>query len=195
MRGRAFHLIIGMAFLLADAAPMRGADRVVVSDITGARIAPLYTPGRKATVLIFITNDCPIANACAPEIERIYRAYSPKHVGFFLVYVDAALSERAAQSHHKEYRYTAPAVLDPEHRLVKAARAEVTPEAAVFSSDGRLVYHGRIDDRAVAFGQVRASPTRRDLRDTLDAYLKGRRISINHIKAVGCSIADLSHKP
>lgn len=180
------------AVLLSLAAlPSVAAARIVVSDVNGKRVAPLEVRGRKATVLVFITNDCPIANACAPEIERIYRAYAPKQVAMYLVYVDASLSAADARAHRHDYRYTCPAVLDPNHRLVKRAHARVTPEAAVFAPDGRLLYHGRIDDRAVAFGQVRSEPTRHDLRDALDAYLQGRAITNSQTTAVGCAIADL----
>lgn len=170
------------------------AERITVDTITGAKIVPLDGAKRRATVLIYITNDCPIANACAPEIERIYRAYAPKRVATYLVYVDGSLSPVEARSHHKAYGYTCPAVLDPEHRLVKAGHAVVTPEAAVFAPDGRLLYHGRIDDRAVAFGQVRAQPLRRDLRLALDALLNHRPIPRPPAPAVGCSISDLARK-
>jgi hypothetical protein len=203
-------LTTSLFLLMTSTCASLAAERIIVRDMNGARIAPLdasqanpvvppnlgasgHAAKRKATVLIFITTDCPIANASAPEIERIYRAYAPKQFGFFLVYVDASQNAAAVRKHHKEYGYTCPAVLDPEHRLVTTARATVTPEAALFSADGRLLYHGRIDDRAVAFGQVRAQPTRRDLRYTLDTYLQGKSIPVSHIKAVGCFIADLGH--
>jgi hypothetical protein len=166
----------------------------VVRDVNGHRVAPLRGAGRRATVLIFITNDCPIANAYAPEIERIYRGYAPRRIGMYLVYVDASLGAVGARAHRKAYGYTCPALLDPNHRLVAAAHARVTPEAALFSPAGRLLYHGRIDDRAVALGRVRPAPTRRDLRDALDALLAGRQIVEPNTEAVGCSIPDLGRK-
>lgn len=177
--------------LFAVSVASGAAERIVVSDLAGARVAPLDAGKRKATVLVFITNDCPIANACAPEIERIYRKYSAQNIGMYLVYVDASLKLEAARVHHKDYQYSCPAVIDPEHRLVKVGRAQMTPEAAVFDGKGKLVYHGRIDDRAVALGQVRAQPLTHDLRDALDAILRGKPIAEPYRKAVGCSIADL----
>jgi len=187
-------MLATMVLWAALASPLPSfAARIVVSDVNGARIAPLEAGSRKATVLLFITNDCPIANACAPEIERIYRAYAPKQVTLYLVYVDPSLTAEAARAHRKAYGYTCPAVLDPKHLLVKFAGARVTPEAALVSPSGKLLYHGRLDDRAVTFGQVRSQPTKRDLRDALDAYLQGRPIPVSHTNAVGCGIADLGH--
>ncbi len=185
--------VLALWMALASSLPTVSA-RIVVNDVNGARVAPLEAGSRKATVLVFITNDCPIANACAPEIERIYRAYAAKQVTLYLVYVDPSLTAEAARAHRKAYGYTCPAVLDPKHLLVKFAEARVTPEAALVSATGKLLYHGRLDDRAVAFGQVRAQPTKRDLRDALDAYLSGKSILNSHTTAVGCSIADLGQK-
>jgi hypothetical protein len=186
-------LITCLLWLTASGASP-AANPIIVSDVFGHRVAPLGAGKRKATVLIYITNDCPIANACAPEIERIVRKYEPKKVGFCLVYVDSSLTAAAARKHRQDYGYTCPAVLDPDHKLVAAGKAEVTPEAAVFAPDGKLVYHGRIDDRAVAFGQVRSVPTRKDLCETLNAYLQGKSVPNSYVKAVGCNIADLGRK-
>jgi hypothetical protein len=223
MQHRVTRLIFSLSLLLITILPSLAAERIIVRDMNGARIAPLdfqlantmsppnlrarghskvsrnfgdrrRTATRKATVLVFITTDCPIANVSAPEIERIYRAYGSKQIAFYLVYVDASQTAAAVRKHHKEYGYTCPAVLDPEHQLVTRAHATVTPEAALFATDGRLLYHGRVDDRAVGFGQVRAQPTRHNLRDTLDAYLKAKPIPMSNIKAVGCVIADLDYK-
>ncbi|HLJ58044.1 MAG TPA: redoxin family protein [Chthonomonadaceae bacterium] len=179
-------ILIAVTVLLASGAVR--AARIVVSSLEGRPVAPLEGKARKTTVLVFITNDCPIANQCAPEIERIYRTYRPKGVAMYLVYVDGSLTAAAARAHHKAYGYTCPAVLDPGHRLVKEGSATVTPEAALFDARGRLVYHGRIDDRAVALGRVRAVPLHRDLREALDALLARRPIKAAYRPAVGCSI-------
>jgi hypothetical protein len=65
----------------------------------------------------------------------------------------------------------------------------VTPEAAVYAS-GRIVYHGRIDDRYVDLGLERPSPTVHDLGDALAAVLAGRPVKHPVTQPVGCFIAD-----
>lgn len=167
------------------------AQNIVVPNLDNAKIEPLANRGQKATVLLFTTHDCPIANKYAPEIERIYQAYRTKQVTFFLVYVDGSLTATEAKKHRNDYKLTLPAVFDTKHHLVKRAQAVVTPEAAVFSSAGKLIYRGRIDDRAVDFGKVRVNPTRKDLRIVLDSFLSGKPVTPKTTRAVGCFIADL----
>ena len=74
--------------------------------------------------------------------------------------------------------------------LVRRAAATVTPEAAVFAADGRMVYRGRIDDWYVSFGKSRPAPVKRDLRDALEAALVGREITDSRTTAIGCYIPD-----
>ena len=67
-------------------------------------------------------------------------------------------------------------MLDPQHRLVKLAKATVTPEAVVFGKNGEVLYRGRIDDQYAALGKKRAAATRHDLFDALDAITAGKPV-------------------
>jgi hypothetical protein len=155
----------------------------------------LANDGQKATVLFFVMHECPIANGYAPEINRISSEYSTKGVRSFVVYVESDLSPEKVREHARDYGYKT-VVLDPEHRLVRATGATVSPEAVVLAASGELLYRGRIDDRAVDFGKRRVEPTRRDLRLALDAILDGRPVPARQTKAVGCYIPeDNTSKP
>jgi len=80
---------------------------------------------------------------------------------------------------------------DPTHALVRIAHSQVTPEAAVFSRSGTLVYHGRIDDRFVSLGKERPAPTKRDLETALTATLEGKPVNPPTTQAFGCYIGDM----
>jgi hypothetical protein len=79
---------------------------------------------------------------------------------------------------------------DPRHDLVKAAGATMTPEAAVFDPHGRLLYHGRIDDRYLRLGLERPAATRHDLDEALTDIVAGRAPRQTDAPAVGCFIGD-----
>jgi len=146
------------------------------------------THGKKAVVLLFIASDCPISNSYAPEIQRICAYYTPRNVAFTLVYSDPDLSLANAKKHARDYGYTSPVLLDPTHRLARKAGATVTPEAAVFAPSGKLLYRGRIDNLYVGYGQRRYTVTRHDLRDALDAVLRGKPVPTPITPAIGCFI-------
>ena len=162
--------------------------KLVFTDINGKNHAPFASAKTKAVVFLFLLRDCPVSNVYTPELTRIHREYSGKGVSFYLVHPDRDTDAKAAKAHAIEYKLTAPLVLDHDHKLTRFAGAEVTPEAAVFDGKGLLVYRGRIDNLYADFGKKRAKPTRRDLRETLDALLAGKPVPKPRGKCIGCFI-------
>jgi hypothetical protein len=132
-----------------------------------------------------------VSNSYAPEVRRIYEKFVPRGVSFYLVYPDPDESPQMIQKHLKEYSYPFGGLRDPKHELVKLAEAKITPEAAVFDASGKLLYRGRIDDRYVDFGKMRAAPTVKDLEQALEAILAGKPAPAAGGPAIGCFIADL----
>ena len=161
-----------------------------VENLAGQSVDPFRENPGKAMVLIFVANDCPVSNQYAPEIRRLYELFHSKGVSFWLVHPNADESVEAVRKHAEEYRYPMAVLRDPGHELVRRAHARVTPEAAVFLPDGRLVYHGRIDDRYVDLGRDRPAPTKRDLLEVIDAIIKGETVMPISTRAIGCHIAD-----
>jgi hypothetical protein len=143
----------------------------------------------RATVLVFIATECPIANGYAPELNRIVQAYAELDVRFYLVHADADTTQAQAKRHAQEYGFLCPVLLDPDGELVKLTGVTVTPEAAVLDRRGALMYRGRIDDLYTDFGKRRLSASRSDLREALDDVLADRSVRVKQTKPVGCFIA------
>jgi thiol-disulfide isomerase/thioredoxin len=170
------------------------AASIAIPDIDGVARTPLKPEG-KASVLFFITNDCPISNSYAPEIQRICSEYSPKQVACNLVYVDPDLTLSDVKKHLKEFGYNRiPAILDSTQKLVHATGATVTPEAAVIGASGKVLYRGRIDNVYASLGKRRPAATEKDVRKALDEVLSGKPVSTPETKAIGCYIPPVGVK-
>ena len=145
--GRVLVVIVLLgAFVGCERSGGSGAPRrtdgppLVRTDSEGLRFRPLEPPVDRVHCLVFVTVDCPLANSYAPELEAIHREYADRGVGMWLVHVDPDVDLVAARRHAAEYGHTTPLVLDPEHELVAAVGATVTPEAAVLTHDGGIVF-------------------------------------------------------
>lgn len=149
--------------------------------------------GVAATVLVFMTVDCPIANRYSPEISRLATEFAAKKVAFYRVYVDTSVKPDAIERHGKEFKYPCPAFVDTKHAVVNAIGATVTPEAAVLDSKGVLRYRGRIDDRYVEHGKPPKTEYRRDLREAIAEVLAGKEVSVKQMPAIGCSIPEIEN--
>jgi hypothetical protein len=160
-------------------------------DLDGTVHRPFGNSNVQAVVLVFIVPDCPIANAYAPELNRIFSEYGPRGTGVYLIQVNPELSIEEARKHVREYQLQPPVVLDANHVWVQKVGATRTPEAVVLTSDGKVLYLGRIDDRYADLGKRREHVRSHDLRDALDAVLAGRPVLQSRTTAVGCIIPDL----
>jgi hypothetical protein len=167
------------------------APETSARDLAGRPLDPLAAAdGARAGVLLFADPECPISNAFAPEVARLHAEFAPRGVDFWLVYADRSRTAAEVREHARSFGYPMPALLDPEHALVRRTGAKVTPEACVFLPDGALAYRGRIDDRFADFGKLRAAPTSHDLRAALAAVLAGASPAEPWPEALGCAIPE-----
>ncbi len=93
---------------------------------------------------------------------------------FWLVYPDKNDSPQLIRKYLADYGYHLPALRDPEHSLAKLSHVQITPEAAVFDREHRLVYDGRIDDWYLDLGRARTAATTHELEDAIHAALAGK---------------------
>ncbi|HEV2393235.1 MAG TPA: hypothetical protein VG146_12845 [Verrucomicrobiae bacterium] len=144
-----------------------------------------------ARVLIFVSNDCPLANRYCPTISHLRQQYAPRGVAFWLVHSDPEETADSIRRHDLEYKLTLPTLLDPHQLWARRARTDTVPSAAVFGMKGELLYHGRIDDRFAEIGRERPAPTRHDLEEALNAILAHHSIQVRATKSIGCYIPNL----
>jgi alkyl hydroperoxide reductase subunit AhpC len=166
---------------------------ISVRDIDGASRTPLQVEaGGKASLLFFVTHDCPVSNYYSHEIHRICEEYGKRGVGCSLIYVDPTLTAAQVRKHAEEYGHgDYPKIIDMKHELVKATGADVTPTAIVIRPDATIAYRGRIDNFYAELGKSRREVTEHDLRDALDAVVAGKPVAKPETKAVGCFIPEL----
>jgi thiol-disulfide isomerase/thioredoxin len=144
--------------------------------------------GKRAVVLLFVTTDCPLSNGYVPEFNRLQRSYAQKGIIFYAVQGDATIAAGEVRKHVKEFGYGFPYLIDPQESLANFTGATTTPEAAVLSPKGDLLYMGRIDNRLEDYGKHRVQVTEFDLRDALEAIVNGKAVPRPRTKPFGCAI-------
>jgi peroxiredoxin len=184
--GRKLGICLLLAFAVAGAANRLAPFSLI--DTEGHTHTPSEWSGKRAVVLFFLTIDCPLCNTYVPEMNRIAQTYSPRGVAFYGVQGDATVPAADVRRHVKDFAYSFPYLFDQDESLATYTGAMATPEAAVLSPSGQLLYLGRIDNLLEDFGKQRTKVTEFDLRDTLDAILSGKPVPHARTKALGCAI-------
>jgi thiol-disulfide isomerase/thioredoxin len=186
--------IICVAFLFCGFAALpsvpQNARGAAAENLDGKPVDPFTSRSGRVVVLLFVRTDCPISNRYAPTIRKLHEKFQGK-ADFWLVYPDAGESASLIRTHDEQFHFVIPALRDVHRDLVKRSHATITPEAAVFDSAGKLIYHGRIDNWYEDFGRSRAAPTRQELDDAIRNTLDGKPTVPDHANAVGCYISDL----
>jgi thiol-disulfide isomerase/thioredoxin len=177
-----------LVFLLQVLATAGSLPHFSFSDTDGRIHTPSDWVGRRAVVLLFVSTDCPLSNRYVPEMNRVASAYAPRGVAFYAVQGDATVPLDQVRAHVREFGYTFPYLIDPEEALAAYTGAVSTPEAAVLSPRGDVLYLGRLDNRLEDFGKERIRVTEFDLRDALDAVLARKPVPHPRTKALGCAI-------
>lgn len=149
--------------------------------------------GKVATVVVFLSFDCPVSNSYAATLAELHKTYSAKGVSF-LAFVPtddepAKVAKRAA-----EFKYPFPVYSDSKLVAAEAFKATVTPEAFVLDSGLVMRYRGRIDNQY--YGRLKKNPqvTEHDLKAALDALVAGKEIATTATRAIGCHIEPKERK-
>lgn len=158
-------------------------------DSVGQMHSPFEDLQTDAIVLVFVSVDCPIANAYQPLLQRMQKQYAGPDFRWFFVYPNPATTAESAEEHARVYSIACPRIIDREHALTRRAGVRVTPEVAVFLRNGKTpAYRGRIDDQYPEFGKKRAAATTHELADALHAVAEGKPVLTAETEAVGCFI-------
>jgi hypothetical protein len=171
-----------------------GAGLTGAIDLNGRPLAELAPAGARAVVLFFAASDCPISNRYIPDLQRMAKQFEPLGVRVWFVYPNPGDDAKVVRAHDLEFAITANTALDTSQTLTRMAQVTVTPEAAVFVSQGTSlheVYRGRIDDRYLALGNERPQAMHHDLEEAIRAVLAGKPVPQPAGPPIGCSIVTL----
>ncbi|HUK53344.1 MAG TPA: redoxin domain-containing protein [Candidatus Binatia bacterium] len=144
--------------------------------------------GKKGTLVIFVSVQCPVSNAYNERMEALAQEWRAR--GFAVVGINANRTEspEAVATHAREHGLTFTILKDNGNRLADALGASFTPETYLFDAGGTLRYHGRIDD-----SKDPAGISKRDLTEALDALAADKAVPVTETKAFGCTIKRVPH--
>jgi peroxiredoxin len=138
----------------------------------------------KAVVVMFIATKCPYSNAYNDRMRDMAAAYARQGIAFAGINSNKSEPADEVVSHAKQHGFAFPLMKDPDNKVADLYDARHTPEIFVVDSEGKLRYHGRIDENYEEPSKV-TSP---DLKNALDSMLAGKAIAKSETKAFGCTI-------
>ncbi len=160
-----------------------------LNDAEGNRHHSSSLSGKNGLLVVVTCNHCPCAIAVWPRVSRLAKAIREKGVNTIAINPNIHPdypedSPQAMKEKVAEWGIDFPYLADVDQSVSKALNAQCTPDIYLYSSDGELYYHGRIDDYWKDESQVTAE----ELAPAVDAMVAGQDApSIQH-PTIGCSI-------
>ncbi len=142
--------------------------------------------GEKGTIVVFLSAQCPVVKQYDERLNKIVAEYQSKGINF--IGLNSNVTEYSAdkfdwmKAHHVE-NYKFPVLIDKDNLIADKWGASATPEIYFFDKDGKLTYHGAIDN-----DQSGKNIKKFYLSDALNQYLGGESVQVTRIKAIGCTI-------
>jgi len=142
---------------------------------------------RRAFVLYFTTDDCPLAPRYIPRLNELSARFAASGVQFAAV--DEGLRDTVPEiaSFALDHALAFPIVKDVDGSVARALGATRAGEVALVDAEKRLRYRGRVDGQYRVGGEAPAG--RADLAEAIEELLAGREVSVPRTLAEGCALA------
>jgi peroxiredoxin len=189
MRRNNFVLSAVFALFLSAAAysqiPAIGStiESFTLPDINGNSQSLKELSGKNGAVVVFLSAQCPVVRGYVSRINQLASDYQAKGINFIGINSNATEDLNWVKSNATEYAYKFPILIDKGSALADKLGATVTPEVYYVDANGKLLYHGAIDN-----DRSGRNVTDTFLKAAFDATLSGKKIERSSANAFGCTI-------
>lgn len=188
--------MVVFAFTMEDPLPLGSsvpkADNKL-KDISGKELTLKEAAKENGLLVMFSCNTCPVVINNQARTNEICQFAAKKSIGVVLLNSNEANrksseSLNAMQEYAKGQGYNWYYAEDKNNELADAFGASKTPECFLFDKNGKLVYHGAMDDSPSDAAGVK----RNHLKEAINEVLSGKEVTVKQSKSVGCSIKRVS---
>ena len=142
----------------------------------------------KASVILFLQPECPFCNSYGKTLKKLDSAFATQGVKLYGVVAGKNYPDSEIIDYRNKFELQFPFLLDPDFSLMKELKATITPQAFLLDPQGKILYHGMIDNWGYEIGKTRAHATEFYLTDAVNSFLLKKTISPDSTKAIGCYI-------
>lgn len=144
--------------------------------------------GSEAVLVIFMCNHCPYVKAKVGAINEIHNRFQGRVavVGInsndAVAYPDDSFDSMKKFTQEKGIKFSY--LVDDTQEVAKKYGAICTPDPFLFNKEGKLVFHGRIDNAM----KPEDTATEKTMIANIERLLEGKPIAKDFDPSIGCSI-------
>lgn len=163
-----------------------------MKDVSGKEISLNSAKKKNGLLVMFSCNTCPYVIKNQSRTIEVSKHAIANDIGVAILNPNEAYrgnedSYEAMKEYAAEQKYDWHYLVDQNHVMADAFGANRTPECFLFDKDGKLVYHGAIDDNPNDASAV----SRKHLVEAINELKSGKEIAVKESRSVGCTIKRL----
>jgi thioredoxin-related protein len=163
---------------------------VKMKDISGQEVSFKDATKKNGLLVMFSCNTCPIVKQYESRTVEACKNALSNEIGVILLNSNEATRGSGdgyddMKSYAKKLNYSFSYVVDKNSVMADAFGANRTPECFLFDKNGKLVYHGAIDDNP-------DGGSKPYLNTAIKKVVKGEKIDPEMTRSVGCTIKRVS---
>jgi len=160
-----------------------------MKDISGKEIAFKDAMKKNGLLVMFSCNTCPVVKKYQSRTLETGKFAIDNEIGVIVLNSNEATRDDGdsfddMKQYAKQQGYNFSYVLDKNSVMADAFGATRTPELFLFDKNGKLVYHGAIDDNPNGPDKV----TRQHAQLAMQEMVSGKTVSTTTTRFTGCSI-------
>lgn len=162
---------------------------IKMKDISGSQVSFNDAMKQNGLLVMFSCNTCPVVKKYQSRTLEVCKYAIGNNIGVMLLNSNegtrnAGDSYEDSKTYAKQQGYYFNYVMDDNSAMADAFGATRTPEIFLFNKEGKLVYHGAIDDNSGSPDEV----TRKHAVIAIEELAGGREITQKETRSVGCTI-------
>lgn len=163
-----------------------------MKDVSGKDISLNSAKKKNGLLVMFSCNTCPYVIKNQSRTIEVSKHAIANDIGVAILNPNEAYrgnedSYEAMKEYAADQKYDWYYLVDQNHVMADAFGANRTPECFLFDKDGKLVYHGAIDDNP----NDASSVNRKHLVEAINELKSGKEIAVKESRSVGCTIKRL----
>ncbi len=165
---------------------------IKMRDISGKEVSFRDAQKKNGLLVMFSCNTCPYVIRYQARTKEACAFAGANEIGVVLLNSNEAQRDgddsfEEMKAYAKEQGYNWYYLVDKNATMADAFGALRTPENFLFDKEGKLVYHGAIDDNPSEADAVK----RKHLVQAMTEMVAGKDISVKQARSVGCGIKRL----
>ncbi|RTL60350.1 MAG: thioredoxin family protein [Sphingobacteriales bacterium] len=160
-----------------------------MKDVSGKEVSFNEAMKPNGLLVMFSCNTCPFVIKHQQKTKEVAAYALKNNIGVILLNANEGQRDDndsfdEMKNYAKDQGYNWYYAVDKDSKMADAFGASMTPESFLFNKDGKLVYHGAINDRP----RDPNNGQKEYLKNAMNEMLNGKEVSVTTYPQLGCGI-------